>query len=175
MVKPLGDAAVPARKVGRSATHVSRLESEVIAFFVLLAKVFELPKSTAEIYGLLFLSPQPLPMDGLIAKLGLSKGAASQGIRFLKSLSAVKAVYVPGHRKDFFVAELEMKKLIFGLVREKVEPNLARSREQMGRIQAAFAALALEEQSVVATKIEKLYQWQKGGRDLLPLIERALS
>ena len=41
----------------------SRLEAEVIGLFVQLARIIGVPRSYAELYALLFVSPQPLTME----------------------------------------------------------------------------------------------------------------
>ena len=55
----------------------SSLEAEVIGLFVQLSRIIGQPRSYAELYGLLFMSPQPLTMDELIRRLGISKGSVS--------------------------------------------------------------------------------------------------
>ena len=54
----------------------------MISLFVQLSRIIGLPRSYAELYALLFLSPRPLTMDEMIQRRGISKGSASQGLRF---------------------------------------------------------------------------------------------
>ena len=65
------------------------IESEFIDYVSEAVKVFGLPKSVGEIYGLLYASKAPLSMDDLIGKLDISKGSASQGLKILRSINAV--------------------------------------------------------------------------------------
>ena len=76
-------------------TGLSGVEVGVIDFFVSAVKVLGMPKSIGEIYGLLFVSPQPLPLDVLCQRLSMSKGSASQGLKLLRAFGAVKAVTAP--------------------------------------------------------------------------------
>ena len=78
---------------------LTALETEIIDLFVQVSRVLGQPRSLAEIYGLLFISAQPLAMDDLIGRLNLSKGSASQGLKFLRNIGAVKMVYIPGDRR----------------------------------------------------------------------------
>src|SRR5947207_5057055 len=80
-------------------TPLTSLETEIIDFFVQLSRLLGQPRSLAEIYGLLFISARPLAMDHLIERLHLSKGSASQGLKFLRSIGAARTVYVPGDRR----------------------------------------------------------------------------
>ena len=65
--------------------RLSPLEVEVIDLFVNAVKIVGIPKSVGEIYGLLFVAPEPLPLDALVEQLQISKGSASQGLRFLRN------------------------------------------------------------------------------------------
>src|SRR5437870_4857638 len=95
----------------KPAPALSALEADIIALFVQISRVLNQPRSLAEIYGLLFISSQPLAMDDLMARLGISKGSASQGLRFLRDNGAVKMVYVDGDRRVHYEAVAELKNL----------------------------------------------------------------
>src|SRR5476651_1311695 len=79
---------------GAKTARLNPVEVEVIHLFVLLSSALGQPASVAEIYGLLFVSPQPLTQDEFTGRLNLSKGSASQGLRYLLDLGAVRTVYV---------------------------------------------------------------------------------
>src|ERR1051326_8723007 len=83
----------------RPAARLNALETEIIDFFVQLSRLLGQPRSLAEIYGLLFISARPMAMDDLIERLRLSKGSASQGLKFLRNAGAVRMVYVAGDRR----------------------------------------------------------------------------
>ena len=73
-----------------SLQKLDPLESQVVAVFVDGVRVLGLPRSIGEIYGLLFISQSPMSLDDLVQRLDISKGSASQGLRMLKSLGAVR-------------------------------------------------------------------------------------
>ena len=79
-----------------SIAPLEPVEVEVIQLFVQFSRALGQPRSLAEIYGLLFISPHPLTMDTLIERLNLSKGSASQGLKYLHDLGAVRTVYMAG-------------------------------------------------------------------------------
>src|ERR1700722_11665147 len=101
---------------------LSPLEVDVIDIFVRIARLFGVSKSVGEIYGLLFISMTPVPLDYIRAKLNLSSGSPSQVLRLLRTLGAVHATYVPGDRRDHFLAETGLRKITSGFLREKVVP-----------------------------------------------------
>src|ERR1051325_7726277 len=69
-----------------------------------LFQSFGLPRSTGQLYGLLYLSKKALSLDDLVELLSISKGSASTGTRHLASWGAIRQVWVPGDRRDFFEA-----------------------------------------------------------------------
>ena len=65
----------------RGSTEVNvELEELVRVFFADAVKVLGLPKSVGEIYGSLFISREPVSLDDLVERLGMSKGSGSQGL-----------------------------------------------------------------------------------------------
>jgi DNA-binding transcriptional regulator GbsR (MarR family) len=170
------DAFAPARPAPPAGPPpLSALETEVIGFFVHLCQLLGLPKSTAEIYGLLFATPRPLAMDELIGRLRLSKGSASQGLKFLRNLGAVQRVYVPGDRRDRYVAETELRKLLGGFLKEKLGTQLDGERERLARMERLVAHLPEADRPWLVQRIRKLRLWQKRGRQLMPVVIRVLG
>lgn len=99
-------------------------ESAIIDLFLNAAQSFGLPKSLGQIYGLLFCRDESLSMDDIMELLSISKGSASQGLRALKQLGAVNSVFARDDRKERFVAEIRLRKLVSGFLREQAEPHL---------------------------------------------------
>ena len=98
------------REKGSRVARLSELEIEAIEMFINFLKIVGLQKSIGEIYGLLFVSAKPLSMDDIVNRLGISLGAASQGLKLLRGVGAVKSVYSPRDRRDHFPADLELSK-----------------------------------------------------------------
>lgn len=151
------------------------LETEVIDLFVHLARLVGLPKSAAEIYGLLYISPRPLAMDEIVARLQLSKGSASQGLKLLRGFGAVRTVYVAGKRNDHYEAELELRKLMSALLREKFEAHFHNGDDRLGRIEFLVSELAPPEREEVVSRLARLRHWQKSSIELLPLMRKFLA
>ena len=93
---------------------------ESIDFFVRMMSIMGFPRSVGEIYGLLYFSQQPLSMDKIMDKLRISLGSASQGLKSLRSLKAVRTVYIQGERKDHFIAETEFRRLFSNFIKDEI-------------------------------------------------------
>lgn len=159
------------------ASALSSLEVAVIDFFVSLVKVVGVPKSVAELYGLLYLSPVPLPLDSLMQRLRMSKGSASQGLKLLRALGAVRSVYMAGERRDHFAAEVELKRLAAGFMREEIQPRLERGQEKLEHLTRVYDS-SLEAQSgqeFYDERIQRLATWSRRSREVLPLLGEILG
>lgn len=93
-----------------SRAHLSELEINSIELFVAVAHFFNFSKSIGEIYGLLFISPAPISVEEIRFKLRMSSGSASQGLSLLRRVHAVRIAYLPGDRRDYYVAETGLEK-----------------------------------------------------------------
>ena len=154
---------------------LSPIESEMIDLFVQLSRLLGQPRSLAEIYGLLFVSARPLAMDDLISRLRLSKGSASQGLRFLHSLGAVRMVYVPGDRRTHYEAVAELRVLVTRFIRDQVVPHLDTGLDRLDRIGHLVHQLPAPERDRVGARVKMLRSWEKNGRRVLPLVARILG
>lgn len=160
---------------GQNPRPLSSLESEVIDLFVQLCEVLGQPRSLAEIYGLLFISAQPLTMDDLIQRLHLSKGSASQGLKFLRNSGAVRTVYVPGDRRVHYEAVAQLRKLVAGFLRDQIVPHLESGQERLERIAEMAKAMPKGEHDHVAARVTMLQSWANRGKRFLPLIVRMMG
>jgi HTH-type transcriptional regulator, glycine betaine synthesis regulator len=150
---------------------LSPFEHEIIEIFVRAAQLLSLPKSIGEIYGLLYASETPLTLDQIVDALRISKGSASQGLRFLSNLAAVRKVYVPGDRRDHYEAEVRLRRLGDGILRERVEPHLESGAERLQRLDRLTGDLSPH----LRERYEKLCHWHRRANRLLPLARRFLS
>ena len=112
------------------------LEIESIDFFVRLMSMLGMPRSVGEIYGLLYFSPVPLPMDQIVSRLGISLGSASQGLKTLRSLKAVRTNYVQGDRpRDHYLAETEFRRLFTNFIKEEIMPHMESAKDRIERME----------------------------------------
>lgn len=142
--------------------------------FISFMKLIGLPKSVGEIYGLLFVATNPLSMDDLIDRLQISLGAASQGLKLLRSVGAVKVVYTPGERKDRYVADLQLSKFAAAFIKEELKPRLQRASERIERMEEEAQDMDDGDKRIALQRIERLKHWMDRGQKMLPWILKFL-
>jgi DNA-binding transcriptional regulator GbsR (MarR family) len=144
-------------------------EREVVEFFVHLGKYLSLPRSVGEIYGLLFATGEKLTLDDLVARLAISKGSASQGLRLLRGAGAVRVTHLPGDRKDYFEAEADLPALIRGFLRDQLVLKLEHADRRLDRLRAVVDDPENGAPAGLSGRVERLQSWQNKARRLLPL------
>lgn len=151
------------------------VEVEVIQLFVQFARALGQPRSIAEIYGLLFASEKPLAMDTLIDRLNLSKGSASQGLKYLQDLGAVRTIYIAGDRRTHYEAVAELRKLAGRFLRQQILTHFEDTENRLNRIAGQTQKLSDEQQRHIAERIDLLRRWDRTGRRILPFVLKMLG
>jgi len=147
-------------------------ELAVVDLFLNAASSFGLPKSYGQIYGLLFCRDQSLAMDEVMKLLQISKGSASQGLRALRQLGAVSSVFEPGDRKERFVAEIRLRKLVGGFLREQADPHLEKGVARLTQIESLLGNVAGKESlNRGIRRHEILSGWHRQMSRLLPWVK----
>jgi len=154
--------------------RLSELDIEAIEMFIGFLKLLGLPKSVGEIYGLLFVAPRALSMDDLIERLQISLGAASQGLKLLRSVGAVKVVYMPGERRDHYVADLELSKFATSFIKDELNPRMQTALQRIKRMEGEARLMDEPEKKIAFQRIERLKHWMERGQKMMPWILRFL-
>ncbi len=168
---------VPA-SVGGEVVPVLELkewEHTVIDLFVNASQLIGLPKSVGQIYGLLFCREDPLPMDDIVGGLRISKGSASQGLRTLRQIGAVKPVFVLGDRRDHFVAETKLRQLVSGFLADQVEPHLDSGQRRLDHLESLVkkGSEGMDSEHAVA-RLKLLKSWHDKASKVIPIVRRIL-
>lgn len=158
------------------AGALNEVERRIVDFCCDGVRILGLPKSIGEIYGLLFISRQPQSLDDLVVRLGISKGSASQGLKLLRTLGAIRQVDGTDSRRAYYEADIKLKSLVGGFVREEVRPHL---RSGDAKLEAIAAATVGEEdpenRAFYEGRVKKLKRWSKQARLVLPMLQRVLG
>jgi len=139
-----------------------------------------LPRSTGQIYGLLYLSKSPMSLDDIVLALELSKGSASTGTRHLVSLGAIRQVWVPGERKDYFESVGDISSILRSIYQEFLRPRVGATGRTLSTILTELdedrtqGAVTAEEAEFCRGRLESLLKLQKRLDRLAPLAEKIL-
>jgi len=153
-------------------------EREVVAIFVAVADVLGFARSLGEIYGLAYISERSIHLAQVCERIQMSKGSASQGLRTLRDLGALKPVYIAGDRRDHFEPEIKIRVLLYRLLTERLRPHLNRSNSSLEqlktRAEEANPGLDPVRRRFRRDRVALLGAWQKRVSTFLPLIQRIL-
>lgn len=169
-------AAAPPPEKPTTAPVLPDVEVEMISSFVHLAHLVGLPRSYGEIYGLLFSHSKPLPLEGIISRLGISAGSASQGVRVLRSMRLINVVYQTGDRRDHFTAETRLQNLIAGVLRERLSPHLQSGTEQVTMLGELVDSMEdSTDRDHYEQRVQLMRRWVRHARRLIPVLMRGVT
>ena len=157
------------------ASSLTDLEVESIEMFINFLRLLGWPKSVGEIYGLLFVSAQPLAMDDIMARTGMSLGAASQGLKLLREFGAVRTVYTPGARKDHYIASGELSRFATSYIEEELLPRMRTAQERIERMERMMHSMSEADRQLPAERIDRLKYWLGKGQKVVPWLVRFLK
>ncbi len=162
-------------------------ERTLVAFFVNAADLLGIPRSVAAIYGICFASVEPLAFSEIRARLDVSAGSVSQGLRVLREVGALKvsdrrSTYstrssVFGHerkRRDLYEPDLELRKLISHFIEHRLDRQLDSGR---GALQSIICKVPrdVEATRILSARLHALQVWHDRTRAVLPLIRAFLK
>ena len=108
----MSDGAGAARSLWQSEVLVTDLIGRLIEFW-------GFKRNMGRVWAILYLSPEPMSASDIRDTLQLSTGAVSMTISELARWGVVKRVWVPGERRDFFTAEVQLWKMISRVMAER--------------------------------------------------------
>ncbi|MCC7377378.1 MAG: hypothetical protein IT581_22135 [Verrucomicrobiales bacterium] len=149
----------------------------------LAARLFQrlgLPRSTGQVYGILFSSPKPLSLDDIAESLAISKTSASTATRQLLTLSMIRQAWTPGERKDHFEARTDLREVLRANYTSFVKPRLDQAEKSLEGVSEQLSAdlaagrLSAEAHQSTQARLHRLIELQRTLRKLLPLAEKLL-
>ena len=156
------------RKSRPSFSPLSAHEAELAVFFVRMAGILGVPRSVAEIYALLYASPDAVDFDQVQGRLGMSKGSVSQGLKFLRDHGMILSVKAPGSRRERWQPTPSLAASLVTLLRSQVLPALEQSSPSLERIVAG--AQGTQASPEVIERLTRLRRWNARALELFPLM-----
>jgi DNA-binding transcriptional regulator GbsR (MarR family) len=133
-----------------------------------MADVLSVPRSIAQIYGLLYISPSALRFSEIEQRLSLSKGSVSEGLNFLKDNGMVQSSRPKGARAETWSVTPSLAAAIVDLLRRRLQPALEQTTPELRALQDEAAAANLPPE--VRDRLSRLSRWNDRALELLPLL-----
>ena len=160
------------------SSRFSKTRHEMIAAGGRLCQLLGLPRSTGQIYGLLYLSTKPLSLDDLVALLDISKASASTGTRLLCAWGAIQQIWLAGERRPHFEVVAEVGRLVRGCYTEFIKPRLTSSQRRLELMtssldeELAHGILTAEEHKLCSARLANLARLQNKLLKIAPVAEK---
>ncbi len=78
-------------------------------------------RSMARIHAYIMLSEEPVDLETVSEELNISRGNASMSLKELRNWGVIHRVHISGDRRDFYVAEPDIWKMLFSIARVRKE------------------------------------------------------
>lgn len=173
-----GGAESVASRGSTGVRALSDVQAGIIDLFSSAAIQLGLPKSLGQIYGLLYASPDPLAFREIAEQLKISAGSASQGIRLLRDLGAIKPVNVRHDRREHFAPELSLRRLLGGVLKTRVQGPLNSGAVKIEAIGARLDRAgdsAEPDAKFLKARLESIHTWHRKAKRVLPLLQTFLG
>lgn len=159
---------------GDRAADVVAFERQVVDFFVSAADLLGVPKSVAAIYGIVFASAEPLSFAEIGARLDISKGSISQGLRVLREVGALREVSDPDDRAERFAPDLELRKLVGRFLENRLEKQLQTGGSKLDTLKKSVPGRN-GQAAELKKRVQSLSDWNTKAKTLLPLARTVLK
>jgi DNA-binding transcriptional regulator GbsR (MarR family) len=93
------------------------------------------------------------------ARLDISKGSVSQGLRGLREIGAIKVVNGNGDRRDHFAPDLELRKLVMRFLDERLQRQLTDGSQRLKQLSRAVPDFDADNTATLRERIRQLKSW----------------
>lgn len=100
--------------------------------------------TTALLYGLMYFHDDPITLDEMCDKMGMSKGSMSTGVRKLLENRMVHRIFRPGERKDLYRAEEDFYKNFINFFCRKWQDEITINMKAIEEASEAYDTLLQE-------------------------------
>ena len=146
-----------------------------------ICQILGLPKITGQIFGLLYLSADPLSLDQMSSMLGISKGSASMGTRQLVGWGGIRKVWIPGDRRDYFQVIEDLRYFIRGSYNNLIKTRIQASKDRIANIEhnleeeIKLGVIPSDKIEILEGRIRTLKKMRQRILKFLPLIEKTIG
>jgi DNA-binding transcriptional regulator GbsR (MarR family) len=165
-----------------SAAASIAFEDECVAFFSEIVQLFGVPKSVGQIYGLIYVSPEPIGFSAIVERLKISKGSASQGLQLLRSLGAINEADISSismgaprsSRSIAYEPELSLRQLVTGVMSERIAPLASAGADRLKHLKR-LAEQSPAHSEFYLERVNQLTTWRDRFTTVVPLLSALLG
>jgi DNA-binding transcriptional regulator GbsR (MarR family) len=154
-------------------------ESEVLVTDLIgrLIEFWGFKRNMGRVWAILYLSPDPMSASDIRDMLQLSTGAVSMTLSELSRWGVVKRIWVPGERRDFFSAEVQLWKMISRVMAEREGGEISAAIEAFEEALTSLDArlkgddeLERARAELQSSRIKALLELARLGKQLLNML-----
>ena len=172
--------SIPSNKLKAELLN-SRAKQDMVEIGGRVSQVLGFPRSIGQIFGLLYFSSNPLSLGDICDMLGISKASTSTGTRQLAAWGAIRKVWIPGERRDYYEAVDDLVQLFKGSYRTLIKPRVSSANNRIKKIEDSLKfdfdkQLVTEEQGkFMNERLIKIKKLHNRMAKVLPIIEKIIS
>jgi len=170
-------ATLPSQRLHSHA--LARAELRVADAVGVLMELWGFRRQLGRIWAVLFLSERPLPAPELCERLQISTGLLSMSLSELRGWGVVRAVSLPGDRKEHYQAETDVWKMVRRVLSERerraVEEALQAFESALSEVRAALADLDPAVKAAARHRLQRLAQLTSLTRTALGILRVLLE
>jgi DNA-binding transcriptional regulator GbsR (MarR family) len=143
-----------------------------------MASAWGINKTMSQIHALLYAESHPLDTDAIMEKLDISRGNANMNLHRLLEWELIHKVSKKGTRKDFYVAETDVWKVVSTIIKERQQREIEPIRAELVECVKTLEAGGLNDEESIAFKerienySEFLQMFERFTDALLPYINK---
>lgn len=155
-------------------TVIPEWELAVIDVFVRAAALFGFRRSVAMVYGVLYCSREPISAQEIQDRLQISRGSTVEALQLLRRLGVARLHLKIGERRDYFMAETDLKQFAHGFLKEILAPALEKADIRLAQTEFT-AASDVPDGAFARSRIDELKLWKSRLTEVLPLLDGFLN
>lgn len=115
--------------------NLSPMVQSFVLHFGEMGSRWGISRTVGQIYAVLFVSPEPMNADRIVAALGVSRSNVSMGLKELQAWNLVQLKHLPDDRRDYFTTPEDIWEILRILAEQRkkreIDPTLSLLRDVM--------------------------------------------
>ena len=129
-----------------------------------LGSSWGISKTMAQVHAVLLLSSKPLNQDEVMEQLQISRGNASMSLKSLLDWGLVYKEFIPGERKEYYIAEKDTWRIATQVAQERSKRELAPVIHMLGQLNE------VDDPTAMKSDVQEL---KKVSNDILSFAKRS--